>query len=65
MVKRKPGRPSSITFEVDKEKLRLADSNIQQLFKSKVRKFKSSSGAYIPLSQDYTGHDAFIIILNK
>jgi hypothetical protein len=62
---RSRGRPSAITLAVDKHSLRVADGKIKQLFKSKVRKFKSSSGGYIPISQEFEDHDVFIIILNK
>jgi hypothetical protein len=60
--KLKRGRPSSITIQIDKKELNVADGNIKQLFKSKIRKFQKS-GAYIPLSQEYEDHDVFVIVL--
>jgi len=65
MAKGKRGRPSSVTITIKEEELRAADSNIKQLFKSEVRKFGSSSGGYIPISQNYYKHKVFILVLEQ
>ena len=62
---RRRGRPSTITLVVDKQSLKVADGKIRQLFKSRVRKFKSSSGGYIPISQEFEDHEVLIIVLDK
>lgn len=58
------GRPSSITLKIDKKELCLADKKIKQVLKTKVQEF-SKSGGYIPISQKYKKHKAFVIILDK
>jgi putative transposon-encoded protein len=42
----------------------LDDDNIKQILKSRVKAF-SNSGAYIPLSQEYEGHEVVVIVMNK
>ena len=60
--KNRRGRPQ-IYLQIKKEELRFADGKIVQFFKSKVSNF--TSGAYIPISGDYKGHDVFVIVLEK
>lgn len=64
MNSKKPGRPSTVTVSIKDIDLKAADSNIKQFFKSKVRPFPSS-GAYIPISQEYENHDVFVIVMDK
>lgn len=58
------GRPSTITLKVDKEELRIADKKIKQVLRTTIRGF-NKSGGYIPMSQDYNDHEAFVIVLEK
>jgi len=60
----KRGRPSTITLSLDKKDVSLDDDNIKQILKSRVKAF-SNSGAYIPLSQEYEGHEVVVIVMNK
>jgi len=57
------GRTPSITLKIEKKELPLAKSDILQVFKSHVR--KNSSGAYIPMSQNYTDNKVFVIVMNE
>ena len=58
-------RKPSITLKIEKKELKVDDTKIKQLFKSIVRPFPSSSGAYIPMSQDYKDHSVFVIVMDK
>jgi len=60
----KAGRPSTITLKVDKKELKVADNKIKQILKTRVKSF-SKSGGYIPVSQDYKNHEAFVIVLEE
>jgi hypothetical protein len=62
---KKRGPKPRVTLEVDKERLRLADGKSIHIFQSHIRKFKSSSGAYIPMTQDYQDHEVFVIVMGK
>ncbi len=64
MANKKRGRPSTITIKVGKEQLKLADNNIKQILKTKIRQFQKS-GAYIPISQNYSKHEAFVIVMEN
>jgi hypothetical protein len=57
-------RPPSITLKIEKKELKLSDSKIKQLLKSRVRGH-SKSGAYIPMSQEYKDHEVFVIVMEK
>lgn len=56
-------RLPSITLKIDKKELKVEDAKIKQLFKSRVR--PNSSGAYIPMSQEYKDHNVFVIVIDK
>jgi len=62
--KNKRGRRSTITIKIDKKELGVADRKIKQIFKTKVREF-AKSGGYIPISQEYKNHKAFVIVLEE
>ena len=61
---KKAGRPSTITFKIEKKELYLDNKKVKQLLKSKVKAF-AKSGAYIPISQDYENHDVFVVVMGK
>ena len=62
--KRRRGRPSKVCLIIDKAKVKLADGRVIQFFKSRVRKYASSSGAYIPISQDHEDRQVIILVLD-
>lgn len=62
--KKTRGRPSTITLVVDKKKLDVANQNIKQILKTEVKGF-AKSGGYIPMSQEYAHHKAFVIVLER
>ena len=61
-MKAKRGRPSSITVQVDRKEFNLFDGKVKQILKAKIKPF-SKSGGYIPISQKYKNHDAFVIVM--
>ena len=60
----KRGPKSSVTVIVGSQELKLSSGKIKQFLRSSVRPF-SSSGAYIPIPQEFSQHDVFVIIMEK
>ena len=56
-------RLPTITLKINKKELKVEDAKIKQLLKSVVR--PNSSGAYIPMSQEYKDHNVFVIVMEK
>ena len=57
-------RKPSITIKIDKKELTVERKKIKQLLKSRVRAFPHSSGAYIPMSQQYKDHNVFVVVID-
>jgi len=57
------GRKSTITVEIKKDLIKLSNQKIKKIFSSIVR--PNSSGGYIPLSQEFNNHRAYVIVLEE
>lgn len=55
MSKKKVGRPKSVTIP----------SHGSEVYVSTVKKFTSSSGAYIPMSEEYVGRRVILIVFEE